>query len=189
LPCFRWRNPNACWSKYKKEHDLLYGVFGTICGLIMAVTDPWTGRHADKEFVTRTHVDALRLNELPALCDSIFIHQPGAIIPIVQKRYFQKFHVSKADNRVASSVRVSVEHTIGSLQRMFPVVFEKANNKILAGTPQITFKAACILYNAYVCYNGSLTSLRFRCRPPRFQDWFGGESLSGEHAKAFCDQA
>jgi len=89
--------------------------------------------------------------------------------------------VEAADNQRASSVRVSVEHTIGMMERQFPLVFSKDNNQILRGTPHKLMVAACILLNVYVCQHGSQSSLRFRCMPPSVEEWLSDDRLPASH--------
>lgn len=63
---------NCTWSRYVKDNCLLYGVYATVDGLVLGLTEPLTGRHTDKEFVTDLHAHRLRMFGMPVLCDSIF---------------------------------------------------------------------------------------------------------------------
>lgn len=179
------RIQTSTWSRYTKQNDLDYGVYGTMCGLVMAIVGPVPGRFSDKSFVLDSDIVFLKANGLPAVCDGIFSHVEGAHLPIVQERWLDKYGVTKRDNRIASSYRVYIEHIIGSLQRLCPLAFDGRKNKILDTDVKANFIVACILHNAHACLHGSQTSLRFRCRPPKFSDWLFEEELDGGKVVTF----
>ena len=179
------RLQTSTWSRYTKQNDLDYGVYGTMCGLIMAIVGPVPGRFTDKSFMLADHATVLQVNGLPAVCDAIFAHKPGAFLPIVQERWLQKHDMTKRDNQIASSIRVFIEHTIGGAQARVPFIFNASKNKICVTDVRANFIVGCILYNAHACMHGTQTSLRFRCRPPRFEDWLNKPQLPADEVITF----
>ena len=158
---------NVTWSGYTKSHCLLFGVFVTLCGLILGVTEPLTGRSRDPDFITQDVRDAAGANNLPVLCDSIFRLRPGVIIPIVRKEDLVAQRMQRRDNVLASSVRVAVEHVIGDLQRMFGFVFQSNyEHKLGKGRIKQLVDVSILIYDLSVCEYGNQVTLAFRCRPP-----------------------
>lgn len=151
------------------------------CGIIEDCSGPYGGRISDSEMYLRSQLDA----RFARFCDirmgngTTKRHKMYGDSAYAQSQYCDKpfsreiaTPAQENHNALMSSVRVSVEHLIGSVSQVFPALDMTRYQRTGQTTVGLIFLVSVIMRNFLTCVRGSnQVSEFFRLAPPSLQNF------------------